>query len=67
MLMVILGGAGTLFGPIIGTGFVVILRNIISTYAQRWVLILGVLYILVVLFAPHGILGAIRAKLQNKG
>ena len=67
MLMVILGGAGTLFGPIIGTGFVVMLRNIISTYAQRWVLILGVLYILVVLFAPHGILGAIRTKFQNKG
>lgn len=66
MLMVILGGAGTLLGPIIGTGFVVILRNIISTYAQRWVLILGVLYILVVLFAPHGILGAIRSKLKKK-
>jgi branched-chain amino acid transport system permease protein len=66
MLMVILGGAGTLWGPIVGTGFIVLLRNIISAYAARWILILGILYVLVVLFAPHGILGTIQRKFPKR-
>lgn len=65
LLMVIVGGAGTLFGPALGAGVVVFLRNIVSAYTERWLLVLGLIYLLVVLFAPHGILGAIRARLPS--
>jgi branched-chain amino acid transport system permease protein len=65
LLMVIVGGAGTLFGPALGAGVVVFLRNIVSAYTERWLLVLGLIYLLVVLFAPHGIVGAIQARLPS--
>jgi branched-chain amino acid transport system permease protein len=55
LFMVILGGAGTLFGPLIGACSIVLLENFISAYSQRWPMILGAIYVLVVLFAPDGV------------
>ncbi|MFQ5852504.1 MAG: branched-chain amino acid ABC transporter permease [Candidatus Binatia bacterium] len=66
LLMVILGGPGTLFGPAVGAGVIVFLENIISAYTERWLLILGIIYVLVVLFAPKGVYGAIRGRLGRK-
>ena len=65
LLMVILGGAGTLFGPALGAVVVVFLRNLVSGYTERWLLVLGLIYLLVVLCAPNGILGAIRGRLPS--
>jgi branched-chain amino acid transport system permease protein len=65
LLMVILGGAGTLFGPVLGAIVVVFLRNLVSGYTERWLSVLGLVYLLVVLCAPNGILGAIRAGLPR--
>ena len=56
-LMVALGGPGTLFGPAIGAGAIVFLENFLSDYTERWLLILGIIYVVVVLFAPKGIFG----------
>jgi branched-chain amino acid transport system permease protein len=67
MLMVILGGAGTLFGPAVGAFAIVLLSNFVSAYTARWTFILGALYAIVVLVAPDGIVGALgrlRAHLQ---
>jgi ABC-type branched-subunit amino acid transport system permease subunit len=66
LLMVIVGGAGTLLGPALGAGVVVFLRNLVSTYTERWLLVLGLIYVLVVLCAPHGIVGVLRASLLGK-
>jgi branched-chain amino acid transport system permease protein len=60
LLMVILGGAGTLIGPAIGAAVIVLLENIISAYTERWLTVIGVIYILVALFAPNGIVGFVR-------
>jgi ABC-type branched-subunit amino acid transport system ATPase component/ABC-type branched-subunit amino acid transport system permease subunit len=60
MLMVIIGGAGTLYGPIIGAAVVTGLRNYLSVYFDNWVIALGVAYIVTVFFAPNGILGLLR-------
>jgi branched-chain amino acid transport system permease protein len=57
LIMVILGGAGTLLGPAVGSGAIVLLENTISAYTQRWLLVLGLIYVGVTLFAPAGILG----------
>jgi branched-chain amino acid transport system permease protein len=54
-LMVILGGPGTLIGPAVGAGTIVFLKNFISAYTDRWLLIIGGLYVLLILFAPGGL------------
>jgi branched-chain amino acid transport system permease protein len=60
LLMVALGGPGTLVGAALGAGTIVFLKNFVSVYTKRWLLILGGVYICVILFAPRGILGAFR-------
>jgi branched-chain amino acid transport system permease protein len=54
-LMVTLGGPGTLLGPVVGAGAIVLLKNVISAYTQRWLLILGTVYIVTILAAPQGL------------
>jgi len=62
LLMVALGGPGTLIGPALGAGVIVFLKNFASVYTKRWLLILGAVYIGVILFAPRGIVGALRGR-----
>ncbi|HYU20336.1 MAG TPA: branched-chain amino acid ABC transporter permease [Chloroflexota bacterium] len=57
MVMVIIGGAGTLLGPVLGAGLVLILQNIVSSQTDRWPLIMGATFILFVLVARRGIAG----------
>lgn len=65
-LMVILGGAGTLLGPFIGAFVVVFLSHVISGYTARWMMLLGSLYILVMLFAPKGIMSLLTSRPGGK-
>jgi branched-chain amino acid transport system permease protein len=60
LLMVALGGRGTLLGPALGAGIIVMLKNLVSVYTHRWLLILGVVYIATIVYAPEGIVGAVR-------
>jgi branched-chain amino acid transport system permease protein len=62
LLMVALGGSGTLVGPALGALVIVFLKNFVSVYTKRWLLILGAVYIGVILFAPRGIVGALRPQ-----
>jgi branched-chain amino acid transport system permease protein len=66
LIMVILGGAGTLLGPVIGSAVIVFLENVISAYTQRWLLVLGLIYVAVTLFAPSGLLGLVRGRLGSR-
>ena len=58
LLMSILGGIGTLSGAFVGAGVVVIVTNWVSSYVDRWQTLLGVVFVLVIVFAPDGIVGA---------
>lgn len=60
VLEAILGGLGTLIGPMIGAFLIVGIQNIVSTYIERWPTLMGVIFIVVVLFARKGIVGAIK-------
>ena len=62
VLMVILGGSGTFFGPLVGTTIIVIIKNIVSIYTQRWNFVLGLAYILIILFAEKGVMGALKGR-----
>jgi branched-chain amino acid transport system permease protein len=60
LLMVALGGPGTLFGSTVGALVIVFLRNFVSAYTKRWLLILGGMYIFTIMYASKGVLGALR-------
>lgn len=65
----IVGGMGTLFGPIIGTSVFIIIREVVSTHWEHHALIVGVVAILVVIMAPRGLVGLWRdgmAWLSNR-
>ncbi len=57
MIMVILGGMSTLFGPVIGAFAFLLLEDVLSGYTEHWQIILGPLLILVVLYARRGLIG----------
>ena len=54
-LMVTLGGPATLIGPVLGAGAIVLLKNVMSAYTARWLLILGIVYIVAIMAAPKGV------------
>ncbi len=60
LLMVIVGGAGTFAGPIIGALLIMVLKEVLSGWTDRWQAIEGLLFIVVALLSRHGIMGAIR-------
>jgi branched-chain amino acid transport system permease protein len=62
LLMVIIGGTGTLGGAVLGAAAFILLQSLVSTYTERWMLILGLTFVLFVLFAPGGIVGALRGR-----
>lgn len=63
LLMVIIGGTGTLGGAVLGAAAFILLQSLVSTYTERWMLILGLTFVLFVLFAPGGIVGALRGRI----
>jgi branched-chain amino acid transport system permease protein len=62
LLMVIIGGTGTLGGATLGAAAFILLQSLVSTYTERWMLILGATFILFVLFVPGGLVGALRGR-----
>jgi branched-chain amino acid transport system permease protein len=61
LLMVISGGAGTLLGPVVGAALVVIVKNVVSAYVERWNFMLGAIFVAIVVFMPEGLVpGAVR-------
>lgn len=59
LVMVLLGGAGTLAGPAAGAAAVLLLQNLASSYTERWMLLLGAAFVVVVLAAPKGLAGLV--------
>lgn len=57
LMMVIIGGSGTMLGPVLGAGLIILLETIVSSYTDLSMLIIGVIFILFVIFAPKGIMG----------
>lgn len=59
VLMAILGGMGTLIGAVLGAFAIVFTENMLSSYIERWPTILGIVFIVVILFARDGFVGAL--------
>jgi branched-chain amino acid transport system permease protein len=58
ILCVIAGGSGTLIGPVLGALLVVVLKNYVSAYVERWSMLLGIVFVFIVIFLPKGIVSA---------
>jgi branched-chain amino acid transport system permease protein len=65
VIWAIVGGAGTLFGPIVGTTLFIVIREVVSTHWEHYSLIVGVMAILVVILAPKGLVGLFRDGLSR--
>jgi branched-chain amino acid transport system permease protein len=66
LLMVIVGGVGTLFGGVVGAAVIITLENVASSFTERWSMVLGALFVLTMIFAPEGIVGKIRSILAKR-
>ncbi|MGM4903410.1 branched-chain amino acid ABC transporter permease [Tardiphaga sp. 866_E4_N2_1] len=66
VLMMIAGGIGTLFGGFIGAAAVIALENIVSGMTERWLMVLGITFVVVMIFAPEGVIGKVRSLLSRK-
>jgi branched-chain amino acid transport system permease protein len=66
LIMVILGGAGTLFGPMLGAFLIVLIKDVMSSYTEHWMIFLGIVYISTGLLAPEGIYNLVKAAVSRK-
>ena len=64
VIMAVMGGMRSFWGPLLGAAVFVILQDYVSSITVNWMSFIGLLFVLVVLFFPRGLLGAIRRKVQ---
>ncbi|MEM7193423.1 MAG: branched-chain amino acid ABC transporter permease [Pseudomonadota bacterium] len=62
LLYTLLGGAGTVLGPVLGTFLMFYLIDIASEYTTAYLLVAGIILVLLVLFFPRGLLGTLKEK-----
>ena len=65
VIMVLVGGAGTLTGPVIGAAVMRLLPHLASTYTERWQTLMGIVLILFVVFSPSGIIGILGGRRKD--
>ena len=64
VIMTLLGGAGTFFGPFVGAAAFLVLEDRISVFTESWPLVIGAIFVVFVLFLPKGIWGTLLARLR---
>ena len=65
LLAVIAGGSGTLAGPLVGAAIVMLLKNYVSAYIERWNMLLGFVFVFIVVFMPEGVVPGVRRILRR--
>jgi branched-chain amino acid transport system permease protein len=62
VIMAVLGGMRSFWGPLIGAAIFVLLQDYVSSHTENWMSFIGVFFVLIVLFFPRGVLGIVRRK-----
>lgn len=65
LLMVIVGGVGTLFGSFVGAGVLIALENLVSSFTQRWSFVMGLTFVVTMILLPSGIVGRLLATKRS--
>jgi branched-chain amino acid transport system permease protein len=60
VMMAVLGGMRSFWGPLLGAAVFVVLQDYVSSHTENWMSVVGLIFVLVVLFFPRGILGLLR-------
>ena len=66
LLMVVLGGAGTLAGPVTGAAVITVVKTVVSSYVDRWSSLLGLIFIVAVMFMPRGLVPGCSRLFSNR-
>jgi branched-chain amino acid transport system permease protein len=61
VLMVCIGGPRTILGPFLGAAIILAVRNYLSGFLLQWMMVMGAIFIVTVLWAPDGIMGMVRS------
>jgi branched-chain amino acid transport system permease protein len=62
-MMAIVGGIGTLVGPVVGAAIFLVVQEILSSYTAHWMIFMGLIFVLMVIFLPGGL---VRAVLRGR-
>jgi branched-chain amino acid transport system permease protein len=62
VIMAVLGGMRSFWGPLLGAAIYVVLQDYVSSMTENWMTFIGLFFVLIVLFFPRGVLGMIRRK-----
>ena len=62
VIMAVLGGMRSFWGPLIGAAIFVALQDYVSSHTQNWMSVIGLVFVLVVRFFPRGVLGMLRRR-----
>jgi len=62
VIMAVLGGMRSFWGPLIGAAIFVVLQDYVSSHTENWMSIIGLFFVLVVTFFPRGVLGFVKRK-----
>ena len=65
VIMAVLGGMRSFWGPLIGAAIFVVLQDYVSSQTENWMSFIGLFFVLVVLFFPRGVLGIIKRKVAQ--
>lgn len=60
IFMALLGGAQSFLGPLVGAGLFTLLEDLLSAWTPHWLLLIGLLFVAAVLFAPQGLAGLVE-------
>ena len=66
IMMTLLGGAGTIFGPFLGAGIVLVMRNTLSSITENGSLFIGLLFVVIVMLFRRGILGELVHSIVDR-
>ncbi len=67
VMMCLLGGMGTFFGPFIGAGLFLTLEDVATTFTTHWMAIVGAVFMVFVLFFPAGVWGSLLKRIERSG
>ena len=65
VIMAVLGGMRSFWGPLVGAAIFVVLQDFVSSHTENWMSIIGLFFVLVVMFFPRGVLGMLRRKAKS--
>jgi branched-chain amino acid transport system permease protein len=65
VIMAVLGGMRSFWGPLVGAAIFVVLQDYVSSHTENWMSVIGLFFVLVVTFFPRGVLGIIKRKVAS--